>query len=447
MSLPLPYYNDDVHSFAYTTVRTRWPLIMNRAIKDIGDAGFDGSDIIIAKFEQLIADFKLDKQLLPFTEAEIEIHSPCARYNNLLGNDGKKWLWLTAPWLYSECYLYVWMHLRFKESSNSKWHAYDVFANLKDSTFLQSLLGVMELCLRYTALTDELKAHAESVDPKVIEALFVEFIDISLWGNATDLSLLAGKVSLDDIKALQGAEVRRKNQDKILANDISEAWSHFRAQKLRRVDIVLDNSGFEFLADLILALFLLDANLASSVHFHCKELPWFVSDTMIKDVDLLLDQLEDREFYADAHASPQASANLAAVARRARHYFQEGKFVAVTHPFWTFADNYWLLGEQGQLSSDLRQSGLVIFKGDLNYRKLTGDLQWEKTTPFKTAIQQLASSSIPVLSLRTCKADVVVGLKPGVAELVAKEYEAQGNEGEFWASSGKWAVVSFSSGQ
>lgn len=87
---------------------------------------------------------------------------------------------------------------------------------------------------------------------------------------------------------------------------------------------------------------------------------------------------------------------------------------------------------------------MIVFKGDLNYRKLTGDLQWPKTTSFKTAIQQLATSGLPILSLRTCKADVVVGLPDGVNEKLIKVYKDAGNEvGEFWSSSGKWAVISF----
>jgi damage-control phosphatase, subfamily III len=90
------------------------------------------------------------------------------------------------------------------------------------------------------------------------------------------------------------------------------------------------------------------------------------------------------------------------------------------------------------------KSDLIIFKGDLNYRKLTGDLMWDKTTPFKTAIQDLATSKLPILSLRTCKADVVVGLPEGVNEKLIKTYKEMGNDiGEFWTSSGKWAVISF----
>jgi damage-control phosphatase, subfamily III len=58
-------------------------------------------------------------------------------------------------------------------------------------------------------------------------------------------------------------------------------------------------------------------------------------------------------------------------------------------------------------------------------------------------------SGVNVLALRTCKADVVVGLKPGVDEELRKtSADGGGDSGaRKWAWSGKWAVVSFSSGE
>lgn len=88
-----------------------------------------------------------------------------------------------------------------------------------------------------------------------------------------------------------------------------------------------------------------------------------------------------------------------------------------------------------ELLQDLSQSELVIFKGDLNYRKLTWDAQWPRTTPFKTALEQLAGE-INVLSLRTCKADVCVDLPEGKEEALNKEAPN-------WPFSGSYGVVSF----
>lgn len=445
MTVPEKYYNNDENSFAYTTVRSRWPLIIARAIEDVKSATLPEPDPIVHKLGQLIANFTADAPLIPFTDDQVALFPACNHYNRVIDAEGARWKWLSAPWLFSECYLYVCIHLCFLEHPNVQWHTFDVFAALKDSTFLQLLHGVAELCARYHALSSDLSVNT---DKHLLRTLFSEFIDISLWGNATDLSLLAGSVSVADIQSVQGAQVRKQNESRILANDTEQAWSHLTSDpESTRVDIVLDNSGFELLTDIVLALFLLDSGLGSSVHFHCKQISWFVSDTMEKDVAKLLDQLLDREFYKEAHSTPASSQGLSLVAQHARRYISSRQIIIESHPFWTLADNFWLLGSQPLLRSELRQSALVIFKGDLNYRKLTGDLQWAKTTPFTTSIQHLASSAIPVLSLRTCKADVVVGLDAGTDERIAKEYAAMGNaNGRFWSSSGKWAVISFSSG-
>ena len=272
--------------------------------------------------------------------------------------------------------------------------------------------------------------------------LFKEFIDISLWGNATDLSLLAGNVTLEDIKSVQGAEVRKKNEEKILVNDLPKAWKQLDGKDNKRVDIVLDNSGFELFADLILTLFLLDSKIVNEVHLHCKEIPWFVSDTMPKDFQDLLNQLNDSQFFNEIHTKdPQA---IKLVHDEIKNYYESGKIIINHDYFWTLDLNYWEIPKFESLFKELQKSDLIIFKGDLNYRKLTGDLQWPTTTPFHKAIQDLANSGLPILSLRTCKADVVVGLPEGVNEKLCKEYQDQGNEnGRLWSSSGKWAVISF----
>ena len=99
------------------------------------------------------------------------------------------------------------------------------------------------------------------------------------------------------------------------------------------------------------------------------------------------------------------------------------------------------------LYADLRNSDLVIFKGDLNGRKLVGDTMWPPTTTFAEAIGPLAQKGkgLRILQLRTCKADSVVGLAPGEDERLKGTDGGSDDNGiaRKWAWSGKWAVVQY----
>ena len=66
---------------------------------------------------------------------------------------------------------------------------------------------------------------------------------------------------------------------------------------------------------------------------------------------------------------------------------------------------------------------------------MTGDVAWPADTPFEKAIGPL-SGAFPLLSLRTNKADVVVGVEKSVAEKLDAS-------GEKWRINGKYALVSF----
>lgn len=64
------------------------------------------------------------------------------------------------------------------------------------------------------------------------------------------------------------------------------------------------------------------------------------------------------------------------------------------------------------------------------------DAKWPSTTPFIEALGPLAGA-ISILTLRTLKADVCVGLAPGTAERLDAEDPS-------WRVSGKYAVIGFS---
>ena len=289
--------------------------------------------------------------------------------------------------------------------------------------------------------------------------------EICLWGNATDLSLLTS-LTYEDIQKLQGTEARKKAEKNVLVNDLPAAYEVLvkakkEGKRDRRLDIVLDNAGFELFVDLILAGYLLAAGLATQIVLHPKSIPWFVSDVLPADFGALLNALADPQGYYstpgednDSRPPQPLSDNEVEHLKLLFHHWSQlhadGLLIIRPNLFWTSSYSYWHLPkEEPQLYEDLKQSELVIFKGDLNYRKLTADAMWETTTSFTTAIGPMgAGSGVRTLALRTCKADTVVGLPEGEDEKLRGMEGGSGESGaRKWAWSGKWAVVQFCDGK
>jgi len=192
------------------------------------------------------------------------------------------------------------------------------------------------------------------------------------------------------------------------------------------IDIVLDNAGFEIVTDLVLAEFFIQANLASRVRFYPKRMPWFVSDVTPLDFDWTLKQLQQ-----------DTDTTLSRLSDMWRERMQNGSFVLEQSDdmtvYWTLPDAYFTMKDVcPALYRNLSESDLIIFKGDLNYRKLVGDLDWPHTTTFRQALRGFTPSAL--VSLRALKANVVVGLRPGQAEMAEKENEE-------WMVSGKYGVI------
>jgi hypothetical protein len=238
-----------------------------------------------------------------------------------------------------------------------------------------------------------------------------------------------------------------------------------------RVDIVLDNAGFELYVDLILAGYLLSTGLAKNVVLHPKSFPWFVSDVLPKDLtDLILALSEPESFFTGDDRNGYSSSkfslprkekgDLLFLSEQWKGFIRSGQLSMREDQLWTTAGSYWRLPQIApDLFEELRESDLVLFKGDLNYRKLTGDVcsnfpklkfsklqwlivphqvKWEPTTPFWEAIGPMGKGSgMRTLALRTCKADVVVGLAEGEDERLREAYDRNSTGARTWAWTGK----------
>ena len=393
----------------------------------------DAGRVIQAKLTSLRKSMLENAVLEPIPlDGRPDIESYNKEFNTLTDRE-----WLAAPWLYTECYMYRLIHTYFTLSTHL-WHSFDIFATSKSISLAGSKKGIIELVKRFRAVLSTI-AEKQAVDEETEKAIFEEMIQISLWGNATDLSLLTS-LSVEELNSRQGKAVRESNKKNILVDDTEQVWSllsRLRSSGYSKdIHIVLDNAGFELLADLVFAGYLVESGYAQKIVFHGKRMPWFVSDVMTEDLYYLIEGFLDGTTYNDISATDQNE--LQEAGKYWKGLMQSDKLEFRTELFWTTQHPFGRLPivEPG-LFEDLADADLVIYKGDLNYRKLTYDGLWPHSTPFNQALGPLAKKhggqGIRSLVLRTAKADVCVGLKPGQE----KDLE------EGWTRHGKYAVVSY----
>ncbi|KAJ3486942.1 hypothetical protein NLI96_g3894 [Meripilus lineatus] len=493
---PFPPY-DPTDKTSYVTVLKRWPVILTQIIDTIYHADHDlgislasiesaaekskveekieEGKAIISKISQVKYEMARNRPLEPIPadgEAMVEM------YNEELARLAAKErnTWFTAPWLYAECYLYRLIRSFFVQSTH--WRTFDPFATQKETTFKSSGKAIYQLARTMHEL--EVDKSEFDKDPAKLGVLFGEMIQMCLWGNATDLSMLT-HLSHDDIAHLQtvGRDAQAERRKFILKDDQDQVWQHIQSLegKDARIDFVLDNSGFEVLSDphyaltqLLIAVsaihrlhfadFLVTFTpYASKVVFHPKLIPWFVSDVTPTDFTNSITSLLSDAFFPPPSASipseaaapgtepstsiaveppsrPEEHEYLRRMVSRWKSYIDHGVF-ALSVPsdtplggsnpkadFWTSPWPYWDMKERTpEIFKNLSKSGLVILKGDLNIVGL------------KASASPLAGA-FPILSLRTNKADVAVAVDQAVADALDKQ-------GVQWRTDGKYALVLF----
>ncbi|XBW36957.1 hypothetical protein QEN19_002537 [Hanseniaspora menglaensis] len=474
MAISRVYRNNDKDTFGEYTFTHRWTIIINNILKDLPS---DTDAEIVAEFKALGEELTKGVNVRKFTTEELEKEANLKLFNDYiedvnLGKDpsiewlsksegspiGKEMTWSNGDWLFTEIYLYR----RVNAIVLKYGLILDVFDKLKTDTFLSSYGGVLDLCDFYSKLD-----FSKINDEETKFTLYKEFISVSLWGNATDLSLLTN-LDLSDLQDLQSKESRLSNESKILVDDTLDSWKYITEHEGETIDIVCDNAGFEVFCDILLAFFLIDFKIVKKVVLHLKDLPYMVSDVMKKDVFILSDILS--KWGKD-------NKNILLIADKLKDFLESGQLELNDNEFWTYYHDYWHLSHVDKHAGDetfdilkevlksFEKSKMVIFKGDLNYRKLCGDRWWPKTTTWEVAVGRNIKvedesalqgddksiyelQKFPMLSLRTCKADVMVGLKSEDQDKeLTEEYKNmkkdQDLKDEWWSSSGKWAVVCF----
>jgi hypothetical protein len=322
--------------------------------------------------------------------------------------------WFTSAWMWVECYMYRRMSQALAVTT-PKLQGLDFFQHQKQEGFHNSLPSMQ---LLGAWLLDALGHHSN------LDETWETLVQVCLWGNKCDLSISAGSQ-----KAASGDPVAGLEQlsSHIMTNQGMDAWSDLgRKGSAALVDIVMDNSGFELFTDMCLADFLVTSGKAAVVRMRIKDQPWFVSDTTPRDLSWTIKKLAGSK-----------DPVLAEVGDRWRGHLEQGRWSVHHDPFWTYPYTFCEMARvDPDLYSTLSQADLLIFKGDLNYRKLVGDLNWETTVSFRTALQGFLPA--PILALRTAKADVMVGLRPGQAEETSRLDPC-------WMVNGEWGVVQYAS--
>jgi hypothetical protein len=174
------------------------------------------------------------------------------------------------------------------------------------------------------------------------------------------------------------------------------------AEGLRRLNIICDNFGAEFVGDLVLAVVAAEAGI--DVILHVKQIPMFVSDTTDDDVTILLDRLG---------AKSEFGHRLSAAIR-------VGSIGFGSHPFWSAPQFF------DRLPVDELKPGpgtLTVVKGDLNFRRAIGDVSVAVETPFQSLAVLPAA---PMLSLRSIKSYCLAGMDAWPAGVPKGRYPMDG---------------------
>nr|XP_037268438.1 uncharacterized protein LOC119159709 [Rhipicephalus microplus] len=416
-------------SFAYETVRDRLPVILTKVIDTVfrdrmeiervlGPEAREETKQIVGRLARLRNEMVTNKPMTPveddFEDAEI--------WNNVLkeytSKNGREPHWYEAPWLYIETYFYRRIFEAFRLTA--KLRDYDPFSKLKQDALYGSFNAVRALCdiLRWNTPRDATLETLQQTTYRLVE--------LSLWGNRCDLSLSSGTDTSTQAGSLQLTERLRPY---IICSHTDRLMHYLCRLRERNFDgevvhlhCVLDNSGYELATDLVLLDFLHETQYVNRVTIHVKAIPWFVSDVTWRDLFWTLREMEDSD-----HTATQA------LSQRCQHRIMQGVWYVMDDIFWTQSFDYAEMAtRRPDLYNLLQSADLLLFKGDLNYRKLVGDLNWNPTVPFKQALRGFEPTF--VCALRTLKADTVVGIDPVILDKVAQRSSN-------WMVTGEYAVI------
>lgn len=384
--LPAPLMMSEANPFAYFTLTKRMPAIVHRVISEN-----DFCSEIVNKLESLIQE--LPEKTVSLITDEGQDVADWDRY--LQPFIGKRWI--DIPWFFAEAYFYRRLLEATQYFLPGKSFAVDPYA-------LQKSLG-LEIAINSIR---ELSAQVNDKNDTSLIAL----ICFALWGNRADMSLFP--INTED-KNYQKIYLE---QSHILVDDAPQIVEKISNFNKVRIDFIVDNAGFELFGDLCLADFLLTSEAAQTIYLHLKPYPTFVSDATIQDIYDTLAVLA-----ADNDQQVQT------LAHRLQSYIIQNRLICCDDYFWASPLVFWEMPEA--LKSELAKSSLIFIKGDANYRRCLGDLQWSFTTNFADVVCYFPAT---LVVLRTLKSEIAIGLQ-------IEQIEKLNQEDSNWLTNGQWGLI------
>lgn len=395
LPIPSPLMMSEVGSFANVTMLQRWPTIIRRVIEEN-----NFSPLIIENLYNLIWELPdgFVRSLNPDDGPDLEAW---AGYIEPL--EGQRWI--DVSWLFAEVYLYR----RILEATGyftpGICQGIDPFASQKRSSLAKVMPSIEAMSTQVNKFVNS-KENRENI---------TALLSFALWGNQIDLSMWPEDREEGDNRSRIASDGK---QDRILVDDTSKIADKIPGFQGVRIDFIIDNAGFELFTDLCLADFLIHSGVAEQVYFHLKPHPFFVSDATIHDLKNTLSVLLNTN-----------NSEVQLLGNRLVDSMEQHRLICRDNFFWTAPLPFWEMPED--LRCDLAKSQLIFVKGDANYRRLLGDCQWLFTTPFDDIVCYFPA---PMVSLRTLKAEIIVGLQENqVEELNRRDPQ--------WLINGEWGVI------
>lgn len=315
-----------------------------------------------------------------------------------------------APFFESEILFYHALLAQKRYFSNY----YDFFATEKKDSLLNSQAKFIE---NLNSLFDS------KVQEHLDKDTFHDCIRYCLSANTSDLSQLNAKERFN----YEAGDIRILHYD----TDVLYEYITDDGKKFHRFDIVCDNAGKELFSDLYLACYFLHNNIVDKVVFHLKPYPFFISDAT----------KEDFGFMMNAVTQYGGSAS----AQQCREYIREKKIEIEDNNFWAtplcFKDMP-TNDAYKELYKQLCNSDLIIVKGDLNYRRLVEDKDWNYTYSFAERTQTVFGHA-PIFAPRVIKSDVLIGISEAAYETARSSDKHGASADQRFKGNGKWAVVHF----